>query len=154
MIDESKKLHNKPVADSPLTLAEVTGFMAMEVKLQSSLTEQNAKFIKVYYLFNHSSKELRHDILSHFFDGLNCGLSAGKPKNNGLLRKENTKGLILKKKGTRMAEDGQDSNGLEMTILKSLAIFFFFFFSKNTNDDVAPFNITQGQCQLVATSWH
>lgn len=48
MIEESKKLHNKPVADSPLTLAEVTGFMAMEVKLQSSLTEQNAKFIKVH----------------------------------------------------------------------------------------------------------
>ena len=71
MIDESKKLHNKPVADSPLTLAEVTGFMAMEVKLQSSLTDQNAKFIKVHYLFHHSSKELHHDILSHFFDGLN-----------------------------------------------------------------------------------
>ncbi len=51
MIEESTKLHNKPVADSPLTLAEVTGFMAMEVKLQSSLTEQNAKFIKVWPLF-------------------------------------------------------------------------------------------------------
>ena len=36
------------MADSPLTLAEVTGFMTMEVKLQSSLTEQNAKFIKVH----------------------------------------------------------------------------------------------------------
>lgn len=47
VIEESDKLHNKPVADSPLTLAEVTGFMTMEVKLQSSLTEQNAKFIKV-----------------------------------------------------------------------------------------------------------
>lgn len=47
VLEESEKLHNKPVADSPLTLAEVTGFMAMEVKLQSSLTEQNAKFIKV-----------------------------------------------------------------------------------------------------------
>jgi hypothetical protein len=32
----------------------------------------------------------------------------GKPKNNGLLRKKNTKGLILKQKGTRMAEDGED----------------------------------------------
>lgn len=50
VIEESGKLHNKPVADSPLTLAEVTGFMAMEVKLQSSLTEQNAKFIKVCLL--------------------------------------------------------------------------------------------------------
>ena len=46
-LETSEKVHSKPVADSPLTLAEVTGFMAMEVKLQSSLTEQNAKFIKV-----------------------------------------------------------------------------------------------------------
>ena len=47
VLETSEKVHSKPVADSPLTLAEVTGFMAMEVKLQSSLTEQNAKFIKV-----------------------------------------------------------------------------------------------------------
>ena len=68
--------------------------------------------------------ELRQDILSHFFDSLNCGWSVGKPKNNGLLRKKNTKRLILKQKGTRMAEDGEDWNGLEMAILKSLAKFF------------------------------
>ena len=37
-------------------------------------------------------KELRHHIPSHFFDGLNCSLSVGKPKNNSLLRKKNTKG--------------------------------------------------------------
>ena len=48
-------------------------------------------------------KELRHDILNHFFDGLNIGSIVGKPKNNGLLRKKNTKGVILK--GTRMDED-------------------------------------------------
>ena len=60
--------------------------------------------------------ELRHDILSHFFDGPSYGLSVGKANNNGLPRKKNTKGLILKQKGTRMAENG---NGLEMTILKS-----------------------------------
>ena len=30
--------------------------------------------------------------------------------------------MILEQKGTRMAEDGEDWNGLEMTILKSLAI--------------------------------
>ena len=42
-----------------------------------------------------------------------------KPKNNGLLRKKNTKGVILKQKGTRMTENGEDWNGLEMTILKS-----------------------------------
>ena len=53
-------------------------------------------------------KELRHDILSYFFDGLNCGSSVGKPRHNGLLRKKNTKGVILKQKGTRMAEDIQD----------------------------------------------
>ena len=46
-------------------------------------------------------------------------------KNNGLQWKNNTKFLILKQKGTRMTEDGEDWNGLEMTILKSLAIFFF-----------------------------
>ena len=55
-----------------------------------------------------SLKELRHDILCHFFDGLNYGLSAGKPKNGGLLRKKNNKGVILKQKGTGMAEDGDD----------------------------------------------
>ena len=39
-------------------------------------------------------KELLHDMLSHFFDGLNYSLSVGKLKNNGLLRKKNTKGMI------------------------------------------------------------
>ena len=53
-------------------------------------------------------KELRPDKLSHFFDGLNCGLSVGKPKNNGLLRKKNNRGLLLKQNGTRMVEDGGD----------------------------------------------
>ena len=38
--------------------------------------------------------------------------------------KENTKGVILKQKGTGMAEDREDWNGLAMTILKSLANFF------------------------------
>ena len=47
MLEASEKMHNKPVVDNPLSLAEVTAFMAMEVKLQSSLTEQNAKFLKV-----------------------------------------------------------------------------------------------------------
>ena len=32
-------------------------------------------------------KELRHDSLSHFFDGLNRGSRVEKPENNGLLRK-------------------------------------------------------------------
>ena len=68
---------------------------------------------------NWGLKELCHDILSHFFDGLSHGLSVGKSKTNGLLMKEKNKEVILK-----MAEDGEDWNGLEMTILKSLAIFF------------------------------
>ena len=46
--------------------------------------------------------------MSHFFDGLNYSLSVAKVKNNGLLRKKNTKGVILAQKGTRMAEDGED----------------------------------------------
>ena len=66
--------------------------------------------------------------MSHFFDGLDCGLSVGKPDNNGLLMKKNAKGMILKQKGTRMAEDGDDWNGLE-----SLAIF-----SKYMDDDIVP----------------
>ena len=33
--------------------------------------------------------------------------SLGQPKNNGLLRKKNTKGLIQKQKATLMAEDGE-----------------------------------------------
>ena len=33
-------------------------------------------------------KELCCNILSHFFDGLNCSWSPGKPKNNALLRKK------------------------------------------------------------------
>ena len=64
-------------------------------------------------------KEICHNILSHFFNGLNC-----EPKNNGLLRKKNTKGLILKQNGARMIENGEDWNRLEMAILKTLAIFF------------------------------
>ena len=36
---------------------------------------------------------------------------------------KHTKGVILRQKGTSMAEDGEDLNRLEMTILKSLANF-------------------------------
>ena len=68
-----------------------------------------------------SLKELRHDIFIYFFDGLSHSLSFAKLKTYGLLMKEKTKGVILKQKGTRMAEDGEDWNGLKMTILNSLA---------------------------------
>ena len=84
---------------------------------------------------NFCLKELRHDILSLLWR-LNYGLSIAKPKNNGFLRKKNTKGVILEQKGTRMAEDGKDWNGLEMTTLKSLAIF-----SNCMNGDIAPLNV-------------
>ena len=60
------------------------------------------------------AEQLRHNILSHFFYGLSHGYSVGKPKNNGLLRKKNTKGLILKQKGKRMAGDGEERNGWEI----------------------------------------
>ena len=43
-----------------------------------------------------------------FFRGLSHSLSVGKPKTNGLLMKDKTKGVLLKQKGTRMAEDGED----------------------------------------------
>ena len=46
--------------------------------------------------------------MSHFFDGLNYGLSAVKLKNYDLLRKKNTKRVILERKGTRMGEVGKD----------------------------------------------
>ena len=38
--------------------------------------------------------------------------------------KKYTKGVILQQKGAKMTENGEDGNGLEMKILKSLAIFF------------------------------
>ena len=61
-----------------------------------------------FYGFIVDLKELHHDILSHFFNHLSQGLSVGKPKTNGLLMKGKTKGVILKQKGTRMAEDRGD----------------------------------------------
>ena len=33
----------------------------------------------------------------HFLDGLNSGESVGEPKNNGLLREKNIKGVIHRK---------------------------------------------------------
>ena len=67
--------------------------------IQSNLSYNNSYLIL---------KELGHEILSHFFDGLNYGESVAKPKNNGMLSKKNTKGAILKQKGTRMVEDCKD----------------------------------------------
>ena len=75
----------------------------MKLLMNSDLESVVSELLNLWEL-----KELRHDILSQFFDGVNCGLRAGKPKNNGLLRKKNNKGLILRQKGTRMDEDGED----------------------------------------------
>ena len=44
-----------------------------------------------------------------------------------------------------MAEDSEDSNGLEMTILKSLANVF----SKYTTGDVAPLSVDTTQSNLT-----
>ena len=49
----------------------------------------------------------------------------GTAKNNGLLRNENTKGVILMQKGRKMAEDGKDCNGrIGNDDFEKLAIFF------------------------------
>ena len=52
-----------------------------------------------------SLKALRHDILSHFFDWLNYGLSVTNLKI--IAKEEKTKRVILEQ-GTRMAENGED----------------------------------------------
>ena len=42
-----------------------------------------------------------------------------------MLKEKSTKGVILKQKGARMAEQGEDLNGLKMAILlKKLGYFF------------------------------
>ena len=63
-------------------------------------------FVMTFYdnLFKGATSRYFESFLRH----LNYGLSVWKPKNNGLLRKKNTKGLILKQKVTRIAEDGED----------------------------------------------
>ena len=71
------------------------------------------RWVQVFNFLLHLLKELCHDILSRFINGLNHHPNVGKPKSNSLLRKKNSKGVILKEKGTRIAEDGEDWNGLE-----------------------------------------
>ena len=63
--------------------------------------------------------------MSHFFDGLNFRESVGKPKINGLLKK-NTKGFILKQKGTRIAER------LEALVSEKMNLFGDVFFLANS----------------------
>ena len=79
-----------------------------------------------------------------------------KPKNNGLLRKKNTKGGDSRAKRNK---DGKDWNRLEMMILKIYPIL-----SKYTNSDVAPLSdwytvqhcltfVEQQVLNEVATCW-
>ena len=49
-----------------------------------------------------------HDNLSNFFDTLITVKVLGNLKNSDFLRKKNTKGVILKQKGTRMTENEED----------------------------------------------
>ena len=83
--------------------------VAADVDLKSKVTNAKSKDCNIMVAHQpYVLKELRHDILSHFFDGL----------------KRNTRGSIVRQKGTQMAEDGEDWNGFEMTILKNFANFF------------------------------
>ena len=57
-------------------------------------------------------KELRRNILSRFFHGLNYGSSVGKPKINGLPRKKSTKRVHSKLvKRRRLKRIGNDDFG-------------------------------------------
>ena len=81
-------------------------------------------------------KKLRHDILMSFFRRPKLRLKCWETyKNNGLLGKKNTKGLILKQKGTRMVEDGEDKQVGSDDFEK------FSPFYQNTHDDVTPLSI-------------
>ena len=68
--------------------------------------------LTVYLLANLTFSAIVKGATSRYFESFlqwpKLRLSVGKPKTNGLLRKKNTNGLILKQKGTRMAEDGED----------------------------------------------
>ena len=92
------------------------------------------------FLFFSSLKELHHDMLCHFFNGLSCGSDVGKPKNNGFLRIKNTKGLIPKQKGTRRRLKRIGNDDFEK---------FSLFFSKDTDDDVTPLIQTNGSFYAI-----
>ena len=91
-------------------------------KKKHLVTLELIKYLMVIWSFKGATTRYFESFLPR--PNLKYGLSAAKPKSNGLLRKKNTKGVILEQKGTRMTEDCKDWNGLEMTILKSLANYF------------------------------
>ena len=60
-----------------------------------------------------------------FWPSTNLPLNWRKPENNALqIKVENTKEIIINRKGTRMVNDGEDWQGLQTTTLKSLAKLF------------------------------
>ena len=99
--------------------------------MQSSHTIQKLTYCQ-RYVNKQWFKDTTSQYLRHSFDSLNCVSSNKQPKNNSFLRKKNTKGLILKQKGTRMEKIEAD---WKWRFWKVLPIF-----SKYTNDGVAFFN--------------
>jgi hypothetical protein len=57
--------HSDKTVDNPLSVAAMNCLMSMEVKLQTNLTEQNSKFIKVYQLYNKTCIALFYFTLSY-----------------------------------------------------------------------------------------
>ena len=55
------------------------------------ITPQSGDLLRSMCSSEAELKELRHNILRHYFDGLKYGKSVGKPKNKGLLRKKTPK---------------------------------------------------------------
>lgn len=50
---EETRAQSEKTADNPLSVAAMNSLMSMEVKLQTNLTDQNSKFIKVCLSFQH-----------------------------------------------------------------------------------------------------
>ena len=65
----------------------------------SELISENNRF---------SLKEPSHGILSYFCPGTKLPLSERKFENNRLLRKKNTKKIVITHKGATMVKDGED----------------------------------------------
>ena len=49
---EETRAQSEKTADNPLSVAAMNSLMSMEVKLQTNLTDQNSKFIKVLVVSN------------------------------------------------------------------------------------------------------
>ena len=95
-VKKESVLYRRSLPRKKLTKSEVRNSPVPELSLPRAL-HTHIYIISSLYDFCHrlgkrtALKELRHVILSHFFDGLNYALNVEKPKNNSLLRKKNTK---------------------------------------------------------------